>query len=148
MNSGDIGLAPASRETTQTNKATKHYAKTGSQNINSLLRKKETYPMGHSLHKGQSQIKRRLAAIYLNQKVVSLGDGWQVSGRLTDSLQMPSKLFDIRSALPTDSHSSPPSSPTNGGNDKLKTNTADLIVDHHLRGDWAFIRISLFLTLG
>ena len=36
--------------------------------------------------------------------------------------------------------------PTSGGNDELKPNTADLRVDHHLLGDWAFIRTSLFLS--
>ena len=39
-----------------------------------------------------------------------------------------------RSALPTDSHTSPPPSLTSGGNDQLVPNTADLRVDHHLWG--------------
>ena len=41
-----------------------------------------------------------------------------------------------------------PPPPTSGGSDELKPNTADLRVDHHLCGDWAFIRTSLFLALN
>ena len=54
---------------------------------------------------------------------------------------------DLRQlALPTDSYTSLPPPPTSGRNDEPKPNTADLRVDHHLWGDWAFIITSLFLT--
>ena len=56
------------------------------------------------------------------------------------------KMIRDRSALPTDSHTSLPPPPISGGSDELKQNTADLRVDHHLCGDWAFIRTSLFLA--
>ena len=45
QNWGDIGLFPASRETTQTNIPPKHYTKTGGHNISSLLRKRGNIPM-------------------------------------------------------------------------------------------------------
>ena len=48
--------------------------------------------------------------------------------------------------LPTDSRTSPPPPPTSGGSDELKLNTADLRADHHLWGDWAFKKTSLFLA--
>ena len=41
MNMGDIGLSPASRETTQTSKQPKHYTKTWGQNISSLKKKRK-----------------------------------------------------------------------------------------------------------
>ena len=53
-----------------------------------------------------------------------------------------------RSALPTDSHSVNHPPPTSLGSDELKLNKADLRMDHHLWGDWAFIKTSLFLTLN
>ena len=77
--------------------------------------------------------KRRLTSLDLKAKVVSYGDGWQVSGRSTDSLDfLPSKWSESRSALRTDLHTSPPPPPTSGGIDELKPNTADLSVDHQL----------------
>ena len=51
-NYGDIGLSPASHETTQTNKSPKHYTKTV------LLKKEETCPMGRCHHKGPTQPER------------------------------------------------------------------------------------------
>ena len=70
----------------------------------------------------------------LKAKVIKLRDGWQVTSKSTDSLDcLPSKWSESRSALPTDSHTSPPPPPTSGGSDELKPNTADLRVDHHLR---------------
>ena len=69
--------------------------------------------------------------------------------RSTDSPDcLLSKWSDSRSALPTDSHTSPPPGPTRGGSDKPEPNTADLRVDHHLWGDWTFMRTSMFLTLN
>ena len=86
--------------------------------------------------------KRRLASLDLKAKVVKLGDGWQVSGRSTDTLKcLLSKWSDSRSVLPTDSHTSPPPPLTSGGIDELEPNTANLRVDHHLWGDWTFIII-------
>ena len=55
-NWGDIGLSPARRATTQTNKLPKHYTKTGV--ITSVLsRKRGNLPnaMGHCHHEGPSQ---------------------------------------------------------------------------------------------
>ena len=68
-----------------------------------------------------------------------------ISERQTNSLSLDcllSKWSDSRSALPTDPHTSPPPSLTSGGNDEFEPNTADFRVDHHLWGDWTFIRIS------
>ena len=42
-NWGDIGLSPASRETSQTNKPPKHYTKMGVHNISSSLKKKRKH---------------------------------------------------------------------------------------------------------
>ena len=42
-NRGDIGLSPASRETTQANKPPKHHTKIGGQNISSSLKKKRKH---------------------------------------------------------------------------------------------------------
>ena len=42
-NRGDIGVSPASRETTETNKPPKHYTKTRGQNIHCSLKKKSKH---------------------------------------------------------------------------------------------------------
>ena len=42
-NWGDIGLPPASRETTQTDKPPKHFTKTWGQDISSLIKKKRKH---------------------------------------------------------------------------------------------------------
>ena len=103
-NWGDIGLSPASRETTQTNKPPKHYTKTGGHNISSSLKKKGNIPNGSVPPKMSKSNKRRLTSLYLNAKVVRLGDEWQVRGRSTASLDcLLSKWSDSRPALPTDS---------------------------------------------
>ena len=82
-------------------------------------------------------------------KVIRLGDGLQVSGKSTAFLDcLLSKWSDSRSALQIDSHTSPPPSLTSGGNAELEPNTGELRVDHHLWGDWTFIRTSLFLSLN
>ena len=44
----DIGLFPASRETTQTNEPPKHYTKTGGHNISSYLKKKRKHQTDRS----------------------------------------------------------------------------------------------------
>ena len=59
-----------------------------------------------------------------------------------------SKWSDSRTAVPTESHISPPTSLTSGGNDELVPNTADLRVDLHLWEKWTFIRTCLFLSLN
>ena len=60
--------------------------------------------------------KRHLTSLDLKAKVVRLGDGWQVSGRSIATLEcLLSKWSDSRSALPNDSHTSPPPSLTSGG---------------------------------
>ena len=43
-NRGDIGLSPASRETTQANKPPKHYTKTGARTSTVFLRKRGNIP--------------------------------------------------------------------------------------------------------
>ena len=42
-NRGDIGLSPASRETTETNKPPIHYIKMGGQNISSSFKKERKH---------------------------------------------------------------------------------------------------------
>ena len=68
----------------------------------------------------------------LNQpedKGESLADGWQLSGRSKNSMDcLLPKLSDSKSAIPTNSHTSPPPSPTSRGSYELKPNTADLTV--------------------
>ena len=99
--------------------------------------------MGQCHHKGPSLTRDASPHSTWTQKVVKLGDGWQVSSRPTASLDcLLSKWSDSRSALPTDPHTSPPPSLTSGGNDELEPNTADFRVDHHLWGDWTFKRTS------
>ena len=62
-----------------------------------------------------------------------LGVGWQVHSRSTDFLNcLLSKLSGCRSALSTDSHTSPPPPSTTGGIDELEQNTVVFRVDHHL----------------
>ena len=109
--------------------------------------------MGQKPPWGSKSNKKRLTSLDLKAKEVSLGDGWQVSGRSTDPLECsPSKWSESRSALLTDTHSSPPPSPTSGGNDELKPNSANLRVYHNLWRDWPLIRTSHVsdakLTLG
>ena len=103
--------------------------------------------MGQCHHKAPSLTRDTLRS--LPHSTWRLGNGWQVRCRSTASLDcLLSKWSDSRSALSTDSHTNPLPSLTSGGNDELELNTADLRVDHHLWGDWTFIRTSLFLSLN
>ena len=112
-NNGDIGLSPASWETTQTNKPPKHYAKTGARTSAVLVRTRGNIPNGSEPHKGPSltkdawphstwrkmwQVSWRLVLKELKENVTS-----KVSCRATDSLDyLPSKWSESRSAFPTD----------------------------------------------
>ena len=59
-NWGDIGLSPARRETTQTNKPPKHYIKMGAITSTVLLRKRGYIPNGSVPPQGSKSNKRRL----------------------------------------------------------------------------------------
>ena len=77
------------------------------------------------------------APLGLKAKVVRLGDGWQVDGRSSGSLDcFQSKWADSISAFPTDLQTRPPPAPIRGGRDEseLEPNTANFKVDHHLWG--------------
>ena len=76
--------------------------------------RRENMPNGSVPPKGSKSNKRRLTSLDMRAKLVRLGDEWQVSGRSTDSLDcLLSKWSYSRSALPTDSHTSPPPTSTN-----------------------------------
>ena len=66
--------------------------------------------MGQSPHKGPSLVRDASPqSNWRQRRQLSLGDGWQVSGRSTESLDcLPSKWSERRSALPTDSRTSQP----------------------------------------
>ena len=95
----------------RTKKPLKHYHETGEGGRTSAvrLRKGINIPYGSVPPQGSKSNKRRLASLDLKPKVIRLGDGGQVGGRLTDSLNcLLSKLSYSRSALPINSHTSPP----------------------------------------
>ena len=102
-------------------------------------KREETYQEGQwvlQTYQGSKSSRRRSTSLDLKEKVIKLGGGWQVKCRSTDSLDcLLSKWSDSRSALPTDSHTSPPPGPTRKGSDEPEPNKADLRVDHHLWGD-------------
>ena len=116
-NWGDIGLSPASKKSIQTKKLHKHWSETGFQNISTSLEKKrmpcssllprENIPNGSvSPYRSKSnKVKRRRTSHDLKAEGARLGDGWQVGGRSTGSLDyVLSKWSDSRSDLPTDWH--------------------------------------------
>ena len=136
-------------------KPLKHYTKQGGQHTWVCFglfggpEKEETYPMGQYLYKGPSITRDAWPHSTWRPKVVSLRDGWQMIGRSTACLDcLLSKWSDSRSALPTDSHTSPQHSLISGGNDELVSNTADVRVEHHLWLDWTFIRRARCLSVN
>ena len=66
-------------------KSPKPHPELGNQNINSFLQKKSNIP-NCQCHRRSKSNKRSRTSHDPNTKVVTLGDGWQVSGRSTDSL--------------------------------------------------------------
>ena len=98
-NWGDIGLYPASREATQTNKASIHYTKTGSQNITCTVKKRGNMPNESVSRYGFKSNMRRLTSADPNTKVIRPGDGWYV--RIS---RLPGLFAVCRQASPTESH--------------------------------------------
>ena len=148
---GDISHSPANRKATQTKEPPKYHSETRGQSLTRLLQKKRKHTQWVSATLGIQIQQEPLASRDLKAKVVRLGDGWQVDGRFTGSLDCyTSKLADSISALQTYSHTRPPPTPIRGGRDEseFEPNTADFKVDHHLWGHWAFIRTSRLLTLN
>ena len=91
-NRGDIGLSPSSWETIQMNKAPKHYTKMVDQNIGSSRKKKRKHTQLCGAPIRSNSNKRCLTSLDLKARAGGLGDGWQVSGRSTGSLDwLPSK---------------------------------------------------------
>ena len=91
-----------------------------------VLLKRGNIPNGSVPPYRSKSNKRCPTSLDLKAKMVRLGDGWQVSGRLTAFLDcFLSKWSESRSALPTDSPSSPPPSRTSRRNDELEKNTTD-----------------------
>ena len=82
----DIGLFPASKEITETNKPRKHYTKAAAITSAVLLRNRENIRNGLVPLWGYKSKKRCVTSLDLKAKVIRLEDGWQVSGRSTDSL--------------------------------------------------------------
>ena len=134
---GDIRLSRVSRETTQTNKKPKHYTKMGRQNISSSLKKKRK----HTLDKGPS-----LTRDALPHSPCPKGG--------KSRRRMASERTPRTACCQNDLRADRPYQPTRTRVHHLHQqamammNTADLRVDHHFRGDRAFIRISLFLTIN
>ena len=92
FNRSDIGLSPASRETSQTNKPPKYCTMTRGQTISSSLKKKRKHTQWVRAPIRSKSNKRRLTSLDLKANEVRLGDGWQVSDRSTESLDcLPSK---------------------------------------------------------
>ena len=80
-NWGDIGLSPASRETTKTNKHPEHCTKTGATTSAVFLRKRGNIPNDSVPPLGSNSNNIRLTSLDLKAKVVRLGDGCQVRCR-------------------------------------------------------------------
>ena len=107
----------------------------GARTLAVLLTKRGNIPKRSVPPHGSKSNKRHLTSLDLKAKVTRLGDGWQVSSRSTDSLDcLLWKWSHSRSALPTDSHTSPALPPTSGGNGELTPNITDFRVDRHLEG--------------
>ena len=74
MDLGDIGLSPASRESTQTNKPLNTYIKTGAQDISYFKKKRKhtVLPYGSVPPQGFKSHERCLTSLDLKAKVIRL----------------------------------------------------------------------------
>ena len=128
---GDIGLSPASRETTQTTKRSKHCTEGGGQNISSSLKIKRKHTKRFNA----------ITTVQIKQETPNLtwpeGKGDKTRRRMaSERLVIGSldcllpKWSDSRTVLQTDSHTSPPKhrvhslSLTIGDNGELEPYTA------------------------
>ena len=140
----DISLSPASRANTQTNSRQNTTLRRGAK-PSAVLLKSGNIPNGSVPSSGSKSNKRRLTSLDLKAKVIRLRDGWkaQINAPWTAYYKIDQTEDELYQPTHTSPHTPPPP-PTNRGNDELGRNTADLRVDHHLWGYWAFIEHPCF----